>query len=413
MNRCFCWRPEKRESTRWPQLLPSQVAPHTTLGWQSKHFFIRTSQSHFQTSDQNIIHTSLRIDFSHQNQFIFDPALEMIHSPHHLLIFYFAQPSIAVTNLIQALNFQPQNPQSITMRPTLKLRNPTFPEPTTPPSPAQLLQQNSACQLVGEALAICNTLTPGFDTLQPTDQAHCLCYSSTSWMPGIFDGAVKTCADYASTAVPGAFPPLSNLEGFCQSIGDVESPAPTFAITTMYQTISMSISVSAFPGQPCNSVNQILNSCSSLTPGFSSLQPKDQASCLCYVSTSSWCPTAFDNAVGTCAVYAQTAAPSVYSALTGLEGFCASVGDMMTPASYSVATTLSAVASATLSNGPSSTKGVPGGGTSTTTELATTITIGGERNTETAKSGELQLQRWSEGEVVGFSFFCALLVLFL
>jgi hypothetical protein len=181
----------------------------------------------------------------------------------------------------------------------------------------------------------------------------------------------------------------------------------------------MSVSMSAFSGQPCNSVNSMLNDCSSSFNGFWSLQPKDKAKCLCYVSSSSWCPTAFDNAVATCAGYAQTADPSVYSEMTALGGFCAGVGDFLatptTPASYSVATTLSAMTSPTLTSGPKSTKASSsgsGGGTSTT-DLETTITIGGARNTETSKSGAVQSARMSEGQVVGFSFLCAILVLFL
>jgi hypothetical protein len=332
-----------------------------------------------------------------------------------VILFYLAQETIATTNIIQAnaLNF---HPQPITMHPTLKPRNPNFPEPTsTTTAPAQLLQQNSACQLVGEALAICDSLTPGFNTLQPTDQAHCLCYSSTSWMPNIFDGAVKTCADYASTAVPGAFTPLSNLEGFCQGVGDVEisSPSPPTTTTIDQSISSTSFSISAFSGQPCNSANEILNSCSSQTPGFSSLQPTEQAKCLCYVSTSSWCPTAFDNAIATCALYARTAASSAYAAIAPLTGFCGSVGSLTaTSATYSVVTTRNVVSSTMMTAGTTSTGTSGNGGTSTSKVLATTITVGGAKHTQ-ANAGVTVNKEMSEGSVVGFSLFCALLVLFL
>ncbi|KAH7319416.1 hypothetical protein BKA65DRAFT_352560, partial [Rhexocercosporidium sp. MPI-PUGE-AT-0058] len=90
----------------------------------------------------------------------------------------------------------------------------------TPP-PSQQLAQNPSCALLSQALSICAVLTPGFVTLLPPQQAHCLCYSSTAWAPKILDDAVKTCADFASTVAPGAFPPLMNLEGFCMSVGDV------------------------------------------------------------------------------------------------------------------------------------------------------------------------------------------------
>jgi hypothetical protein len=387
---------------------------HMSSRWPPEHL----CQSHNSIAFPNIRskhHPDIAANSIHASESIQSgSAHEMILSAQPLL-FYLAQQTIATTNIIQAnaLNF---HPQPITMHPTLKPRTPTFPEPTpTTTPPAQLLQQNSACQLVGEALAICDSLTPGFNTLQPTDQAHCLCYSSTSWMPNIFDGAVKTCADYASTAVPGAFPSLSNLEDFCQGVGDVETslPSPPTSTTISPSITSTSFSISAFSGQPCNSANEILNSCSSQTPGFSSLQPTEQAKCLCYVSAS-WCPSAFDNAVATCAVYAKTGASSAYAAIAPLTGFCGSVGSYLTttPASYSVATTLSVVSSTTITAETTSAGMSGNGGTSTSMVLATTITIGGAKHTQ-ANSGVTGHKQMSEGSVVGFSLFCALLVLFL
>lgn len=113
----------------------------------------------------------------------------------------------------------------------IQLRNPTNdiddPPTTSAPSVAQILGQNNACQLLGQALGICNSLTTGFPTLQPSLQAQCLCYSSTVYAPGIFDGAVKFCADYASTAAPGAYGPLANLNNFCGNAGGPHTVAAT------------------------------------------------------------------------------------------------------------------------------------------------------------------------------------------
>jgi hypothetical protein len=64
-----------------------------------------------------------------------------------------------------------------------------------------ILEQNPGCCLLSSALSVCTSLTPGFTTLAPSQQAPCLCYSSTVWQPAVFDNAVKTCADFASTAV--------------------------------------------------------------------------------------------------------------------------------------------------------------------------------------------------------------------
>lgn len=102
--------------------------------------------------------------------------------------------------------------------------------PTTTSSPAQILQQCGACQVVGQALAICVTLTPNFTVLQTTAQAKCLCYSSTVWAPNVFDNAVNSCANYALTAAPAAYGALSNLENFCGNVGDVASPVTVFTL---------------------------------------------------------------------------------------------------------------------------------------------------------------------------------------
>ncbi|PVH75295.1 hypothetical protein DL98DRAFT_644452 [Cadophora sp. DSE1049] len=134
------------------------------------------------------------------------------------------RPHNPLLHLILAILHLPHSSSLILPTPPIEIRVPTFPEPTPPP--AQQLAQNPSCSLLSQALSICAVLTPGFVTLLPPQQAHCLCYSSTVWAPNVLDDAVKTCADFASTAAPGAFPPLMNLEGFCLSVGDVDKDAP-------------------------------------------------------------------------------------------------------------------------------------------------------------------------------------------
>ncbi|KAE8450686.1 hypothetical protein EG329_006031 [Mollisiaceae sp. DMI_Dod_QoI] len=144
--------------------------------------------------------------------------------PQHLLLLPLSRIPVIAAHLI---------------RPNLNIRTPTFPETTTaaafppaPISPAQILQQCAACQVVGEALAVCLTLTPSFTALQPTAQANCLCYSSRTWSPNIFDNAVQSCANFASTAVPPAYGALSDLENFCENIGDVNKSIPVFTLSS-------------------------------------------------------------------------------------------------------------------------------------------------------------------------------------
>lgn len=54
-------------------------------------------------------------------------------------------------------------------------------------------QDPEACGLVLDAISICESFSPGFLTYAPSRQAPCLCYSSSTWMPEVFDGAISTC----------------------------------------------------------------------------------------------------------------------------------------------------------------------------------------------------------------------------
>ena len=83
------------------------------------------------------------------------------------------------------------------------------------------VESNPACSWVEYALSFCESASPGFATMDVTDQAPCLCYSSTSWSPDFFDGAVATCVEYVSTAAPSLYTDLTAMEGFCSSVGNV------------------------------------------------------------------------------------------------------------------------------------------------------------------------------------------------
>ena len=80
---------------------------------------------------------------------------------------------------------------------------------------------NSACGFVGSALSYCNSVSPGFTTMDPSSQAPCLCYSSTVWSPSVFDGAVLTCAEFVSSVAPSSLSDITGLESFCTDIGNV------------------------------------------------------------------------------------------------------------------------------------------------------------------------------------------------
>lgn len=103
---------------------------------------------------------------------------------------------------------------------TTPARTTSFSSPV-PTSTGADVFTNPACSFVSYALSFCNSATPGFSTLGVTSQAPCLCYSSTSWAPNSFDGAVQTCADFVKTAEPTAYSDIAGIEGYCSSIGDI------------------------------------------------------------------------------------------------------------------------------------------------------------------------------------------------
>ncbi|KAF7853068.1 hypothetical protein EAF04_010807 [Stromatinia cepivora] len=198
-------------------------------------------------------------------------------------------------------------------------------------APAAVLQQNSGCALVSSALFACESIIPGFTSLLPSAQAPCLCYSSSTWIPTVFDKAVQTCANFASTAVPDAYPAFVNLEGFCGNIGNIRTAGSSTApANTILKSFVPAIPISAIPA--CYNAFSLIQFCVGLIPGFIALGPTQQASCLCYTSITSWVPKSFDNAVETCSQYAQSASAfaGLVSSVNIFDGICESVGDVLT-----------------------------------------------------------------------------------
>lgn len=198
------------------------------------------------------------------------------------------------------------------------------PESTPPPS----LTNNPSCELVGLALETCNSLTPSFQALPATSQAHCLCYSGKLWAPNVFDAAVKYCAEFASTASAFAYPALQNLEGFCVDIGDVATNTQSTSTSAISTTGSASASVSGYSNGPCGVMNVLVNNCANQTPGFKDLQPSEKARCLCSTLGS------FDNLVSSCYQVAKTQAPAQYTSATALKGLCAAAGGSLSSSSF-------------------------------------------------------------------------------
>ncbi|KAK6352081.1 hypothetical protein TWF730_008912 [Orbilia blumenaviensis] len=97
-------------------------------------------------------------------------------------------------------------------------------------SASQALQK---CQLFEDQYSACESAYSGgdFATLTASLQASCLCYGArATWVPGVIDGAVKTCVGYLSAANPAkARSFAAYASGFCQGFGNIRSSTSTSA----------------------------------------------------------------------------------------------------------------------------------------------------------------------------------------
>ena len=214
---------------------------------------------------------------------------------------------------------------------------------------ANVLLQEPQCRVLSSALAECQIRTPGFDSMEPTEQAECLCYNGFNvWVPSVFDDAAKTCVAHASMAAPrNVYDQLRQVESFCVEAGNVQMPT-TPAPTSTSSGLSW-----------CSSLHEYMKICSRTTPGFMNLEKTVQASCLCYATvdtTTFWLPHQFDDAVGSCGYAAFIAKKTeIYEAITSLNTLCASIGDGLNLPSLLAGTEISALTSHVSSSLPNST----------------------------------------------------------
>jgi hypothetical protein len=155
--------------------------------------------------------------------------------------------------------------------------------PLTTPSPAvqttaapTAAAGNLGCSFVLSAVSFCTSVSPGFLSMAPSLMAPCLCYSSTSWMPTVFDDAVSTCADFISTADAMDYSSFtSHYLDFCTEVGDVlNTPTQTIVHQTAAAPVPTTVvlspstipTVSSKPSSglrvlPCQGLGKIWGSC--------------------------------------------------------------------------------------------------------------------------------------------------------
>ncbi|KAF7137047.1 hypothetical protein CNMCM5793_006898 [Aspergillus hiratsukae] len=93
----------------------------------------------------------------------------------------------------------------------------------------------AACSTMCSVLTSCANKSPGFMDMDSATQASCLCYTSTKWVPDVWDSAFASCATEAAAASCMSIASVpSEFEGLCHSVGSVTpvgnpsvTPTPT------------------------------------------------------------------------------------------------------------------------------------------------------------------------------------------
>jgi hypothetical protein len=164
----------------------------------------------------------------------------------------------------------------------------------------------------------CAAANPSYTLLTAfVSQAPCLCYSSSTWAPNIYDDALATCLSYLSTASPAFYTSIDgpNLPRTpCDEVSSVVGPGAS-GIT--------SGPTAAPTGDPnydaCLSWQSISSTCQASIPAFASLPIPTEDKCLCYTS-GTYAPSIFDGYWASCLAYFSTASPTFYSSSLGGDG---------------------------------------------------------------------------------------------
>jgi hypothetical protein len=84
------------------------------------------------------------------------------------------------------------------------------------------------CLLVSSALSFCDSASPGFNTLDFSEQASCLCYNSNFWPDG---DAASDCDLYFSTQAPSIISQELSLNYLCFTVTLATSTSPSSFLT--------------------------------------------------------------------------------------------------------------------------------------------------------------------------------------
>lgn len=113
-----------------------------------------------------------------------------------------------------------------------------------------------SCSKAFSTIDSCAAETTGFTTLDDGDQASCLCYSSSTWLPNVFDAYQSACVQWAATADKTALSAFEAAAGLCTRVGNVASatvavttapPRPSSTGPSAVQTTSIPVATTTLP----------------------------------------------------------------------------------------------------------------------------------------------------------------------
>lgn len=212
----------------------------------------------------------------------------------------------------------------------------------------------------------CAAANPSFTLLTAfASQAPCLCYSSSTWAPDVYDSALATCLSYLATASPVYYTSLN---------GPNLPRTPCLEVASLVSPGASGVTSSPASSDPyysaCLSFEAISSSCNAEVPGFATMPISAEENCLCYTS-GTYAPSIFDGYWASCLTYYSTASPAIYSSSldgdAGVRSPCALIEPTATAAASTAVQTTSASAMASSGAGVTSV-----GPTSTNIALTTT-----------------------------------------
>lgn len=118
----------------------------------------------------------------------------------------------------------------------------------------------TACVSFEAAFLACEDATSGFTSEPFATKASCLCYSSSTWVPSVFDGEWSSCLGFYSTSSPAYYTSLVNETDFvgfapCSSVGDVAILTPASVSATTTSSLVSSSGSESFVGQTITSTS--------------------------------------------------------------------------------------------------------------------------------------------------------------